>query len=57
MDFAPNLIKVLSQRRQGHVELIYHDPVRVDDFANRKSISAHLEAQISKDFQKFLAEE
>ncbi|MBV2360803.1 1-acyl-sn-glycerol-3-phosphate acyltransferase [Thalassococcus sp. CAU 1522] len=46
MDFAPHLLKTLATRRQGRVELIYHDPVRVDDFPNRKTLASHLEAQV-----------
>lgn len=56
MDFAPSLLKVLAQAKQGHVELVYHDPVRVDDFANRKSLAAFMEAQVKQDFDRFLAE-
>ena len=43
MDFAPHLVKVLGSKRQGSITLIYHDPVRVDDFANRKSLAAYCE--------------
>ena len=43
MDFAPHLVKVLGSQRQGSITLIYHDPVRVDDFANRKSLAAYCE--------------
>jgi len=43
MGFGPHLIKVLAARRQGRVEVIYHAPVRVDAFPNRKSLAAHVE--------------
>ncbi|WP_439122485.1 lysophospholipid acyltransferase family protein [Marivita sp.] len=46
MGFGEHLIKVLAQRQQGKVELVYHAPVRVDDFPNRKSLSSHLEDQV-----------
>jgi 1-acyl-sn-glycerol-3-phosphate acyltransferase len=46
MSFADHLIKVLARRRQGKVELVYHPPVRVDDFPNRKSLASHLEQQV-----------
>lgn len=46
MDFAPSLVEVLAQRRQGGVTLTWHPPVRVDDHPNRKSLAAHLEAQV-----------
>ncbi|MFP7673042.1 lysophospholipid acyltransferase family protein [Marivita sp. S0852] len=46
MGFADHLIKVLAQRRQGKVELLYHAPVRVDAFPNRKSLASFLETQV-----------
>jgi 1-acyl-sn-glycerol-3-phosphate acyltransferase len=46
MDFAPHLLKTLGARRQGSVELIYHAPARVRDFANRKELAAHCEAAV-----------
>ena len=46
MGFGSHLIKVLAQRGQGKVELVYHAPVRVDGFANRKSLASHLETQV-----------
>lgn len=46
MGFGPHLLKVLAQRRQGHIELVYHEPMRVDAFPNRKTLASHLEAQV-----------
>ncbi|MFP7570499.1 lysophospholipid acyltransferase family protein [Marivita sp. S2033] len=46
MAFGPHLLSVLAQKRQGKVELVYHAPVQVDDFANRKSLARHLEEQV-----------
>lgn len=46
MSFAGHLVKVLAQRRQGKIELVYHPPVRVDDFPNRKSLARYLEDQV-----------
>ncbi|WP_425074590.1 lysophospholipid acyltransferase family protein [Sagittula sp. S175] len=46
MDFAPSMLRVLAQPRHGLVDLICHAPVRVDDFANRKSLASHLEEQV-----------
>jgi lyso-ornithine lipid O-acyltransferase len=40
---TPHLMKVLAQWPQGQVELIYHAPARVADFANRKALASHLE--------------
>lgn len=46
MDFGPHLLKTLAARRQGSVELIYHSPAKVSDFANRKALAAHCEEAV-----------
>ncbi|MGR3378690.1 lysophospholipid acyltransferase family protein [Salipiger abyssi] len=46
MAFGPHLLKLLGARHRGRVELIYHPPVRVDAHPNRKTLAAHLEAQV-----------
>lgn len=46
MDFGPSLLRILAQRRQGRVVLVYHAPLRVDDYANRKSLARALEDQV-----------
>jgi len=43
MEFATHLLATLAQSPQGSVTVVYHDPVRVADFANRKVLAAHLE--------------
>ncbi|GGH18044.1 lyso-ornithine lipid acyltransferase [Cribrihabitans marinus] len=48
MAFAPHLLKTLAARRQGSVLLIYHPPVKVADFADRKAVAAHLESQVRR---------
>ncbi len=46
MEFAPHLAKLLAAPRQGSVDVVFHDPVRVDEFANRKTLAAYCEAKI-----------
>ncbi|NIZ14646.1 1-acyl-sn-glycerol-3-phosphate acyltransferase [Phaeobacter sp. HF9A] len=46
MDFGGHLIKVLAAAKQGRVELIYHAPVAVRDFADRKALAAFCEARV-----------
>lgn len=46
MDFAPHLLKTLTACRQGRVRIIYHPPVKVSDFANRKLLAAHVETVV-----------
>jgi len=46
MDFAPHLLLIMAAPRQGRVEIVYHPPVKVDAFKDRKSLAAHLESQV-----------
>lgn len=46
MEFAHHLIKTMAVLRQGSVELVYHPPLRVSDFADRKSLAAASEALV-----------
>lgn len=43
MSFDTHLIQTLAARRQGRVELVYHPPLRVADFAGRKDLAAACE--------------
>lgn len=46
MEFGPSLIKVIGARRQGSVEVIYHEPLKVSDFADRKSLARACEEAV-----------
>ena len=46
MDFGSHFLKVLATPKQGAVELVYHQPVRVRDFADRKALARHCEAAV-----------
>jgi len=46
MALGPHLLKTLAARRQGQVEVIYHPPVKVTDFADRKTLAAHVEQSV-----------
>lgn len=39
MSFERHLIKTLAARRQGRVELIFHAPLKVSDYADRKALA------------------
>lgn len=43
MEFGPHLLKTLASLRQGRVELIYHVPLKVADFPNRKALATECE--------------
>lgn len=53
MEFAPHLLQTLATGRQGLVEVIFHPPLAVDDYPDRKALAlaceevvraAHLDA-------------
>jgi lyso-ornithine lipid O-acyltransferase len=46
MDFASHLLKTLSVRRQGRVEVTFHPEVPVDAFPDRKALSQYCERVI-----------
>lgn len=46
MAFAPHLLMVLADARPGGVEVIFHPPVPVRAFPDRKSLAAHCERVI-----------
>jgi len=48
MGFGPHLRDVLARARQGGVTVVYHPPVRVADFADRKALAAHCEAEVRR---------
>ena len=46
MGFGPHLLATLAARRPGGVDLVYHPPVRVADFPDRKALARHCEAEV-----------
>ena len=46
MEFGPHLLSTLAARRQGSVTVIYHAPVRVADFGDRKALASALETTV-----------
>lgn len=43
MDFGPHLLSTLAAKRQGEVTVVFHAPVALADFANRKTLAKALE--------------
>ena len=43
MEFGPHLLQVLAARPQGKVEVVFHEPVKISDFADRKTLAKHCE--------------
>ena len=46
MDFLSHLLRVAAAPRRGRVEVIYHPPLRVADFPNRKALAKACEATV-----------
>ncbi|MGV8988796.1 MAG: lysophospholipid acyltransferase family protein [Cypionkella sp.] len=46
MTFMPHLLKVLSDAKPGRIEIIFHPPVPVRAFPDRKTLAAHCERVI-----------
>ncbi len=57
MDFGSHLAKVLALGRQGSVEVIFHAPVGVDDFASRKDLARHCEEAVRGGLREALGDE
>ncbi len=45
-DFGPSLLLTLARRRQGRVTVVYHQPLRVLDFTDRKALARAAEAAV-----------
>lgn len=46
MDFGPHLLATLAATRQGAVRVVYHAPVRLSDFPDRKALAKALETTV-----------
>lgn len=46
MSLGAHLVQVLGDGRPGCVRIVWHPPVRVSDFADRKALAAQAEAQV-----------
>ena len=46
MDFGGHLLAVMASPRQGSVEVVYHSPLRVADFPDRKALALACEASV-----------
>ncbi|WP_081535966.1 1-acyl-sn-glycerol-3-phosphate acyltransferase [Rhodovulum sp. P5] len=55
MGFGPHLLKVLAAKPQGGVELVYHPPLKVADFADRKALAKACEASVRSGLPSDLA--
>ncbi|WP_245624870.1 lysophospholipid acyltransferase family protein [Jannaschia seosinensis] len=49
-DFGEHLLRMLAARRHGWVEVVYHPPLRVADFADRKALARAAETAVRSAF-------
>ena len=52
MDFGEHLLKMLAAPAQGSVEVVYHAPVAVADFSDRKALERHCETVVRRTFEE-----
>ncbi len=57
MGFAPHLLKTLAAKRPGAVEIIYHRPVAVADFGDRKALARAMEDAVRGGLAQISSEE
>lgn len=55
MSFGGHLIETLAPARQGSVEVIYHPPLNVADFPNRKALALACEEAVRAGHEKLLS--
>jgi 1-acyl-sn-glycerol-3-phosphate acyltransferase len=46
MDFGPHLLSTLAAAKQGSVTIVYHPPVRIRDFHDRKVLARKMEETV-----------
>lgn len=54
MGFGPHLLATLAPARQGRVEIIYHPPLKVSDFPDRKALAQACEDQVRAGHAKLM---
>lgn len=47
MEFGPHLLKVLAAPRQGRIAVVYHPPLKVEDYPGRKELARDLETAVA----------
>lgn len=56
MGFGEHIMQVFGRSRGGVVRVVFHDPVRAADFADRKALAAHCEAAVRGPMDAAMAE-
>ena len=56
MSFEQHLFVTLAAARQGRVDLVYHEPLSVADFKDRKALAFACQTAVQQGHQRFLAD-
>lgn len=48
MEFGPHLVQTLAAARQGSVTVVYHTPLKVDEFDDRKALARACETAVRR---------
>lgn len=56
MDFAPHFLTVAAEAGRGAIEVVFHEPVAVDAFPDRKALARHCEAAIRAELRAELGQ-
>jgi 1-acyl-sn-glycerol-3-phosphate acyltransferase len=54
MEFGPHFLKTLGAPRAGRIEVVFHDPVAVSQFRDRKALTAHCEKAVREGLARVL---
>lgn len=46
MDFGPHLWSTLATLKQGSIEVVYQEPIKISEFKDRKALAKTLETQV-----------
>ena len=46
MGLAEHMLRMLAQPRHGHVKIIFHEPLKIPDYSNRKALAAAAEHMV-----------
>ncbi len=57
MGFFAHLLGVMSMRRQGRIDLVFHPPVVVADFSGRKELALHCERAVREGLVRLIPPE
>jgi lyso-ornithine lipid O-acyltransferase len=55
MEFLPHFLKTLGVARSGSADIIFHPPVRVTDFKDRKALASHCEKEARKGLEAMIS--